>query len=253
MTIQFDLHGKGVFITGSAAGLGRHIATAFHELGATVAINDPSGEAVDQAIHEMGGGLRLIAAPGDLARVADVERIVQAAIGELKQLDVLVCVSTAGSICAVDDITEEFWQQALARSAKAAFFTAQACVPALRATRGSIVNVASVVGLVGGPPGAVTYATASGAIVQMTRMMALELAGEGIRVNTFCPAWGEMDSPRDGALMTKYIAERSPLGRGAKPDECAAAVLYLAASLAGCTTGATLVADGGIVSGHYVG
>lgn len=134
---------------------------------------------------------------------------------------------------------------------KKAFFTTQACVLALRATRGAVVQVASTVGLVGGPAGAVGYATASGATVQMTRMMALELAAEGIRVNAVCPAWADAGGPA-ADVFAEYIKKRSPLGRIATPDECAAAVLYLSAPLSGYTTGATLVVDGGIASGHYV-
>ena len=87
----------------------------------------------------------------------------------------------------------------------------------------------------------------------MARMMALELAAEGIRVNALCPAWAEADSPAGAAVLADYIRKRSPLGRVATADECAAAVLYLAAPFSAYTTGATLVADGGVASGHYVG
>jgi NAD(P)-dependent dehydrogenase (short-subunit alcohol dehydrogenase family) len=118
------------------------------------------------------------------------------------------------------------------------------------------VNVASVVGLLGGPPGAAVYSTAKGAMAHMSRMMALELAGDGVRVNTFCPGW--VDPPaRDSGLqavgdeaLDTYISQRSPLQRTATMDECADAVVYLA--VASYTTGATLVADGGLTSGHYL-
>jgi NAD(P)-dependent dehydrogenase (short-subunit alcohol dehydrogenase family) len=82
-------------------------------------------------------------------------------------------------------------------------------------------------------------------------MMALELASEGIRVNVVCPAWADAEGPA-ASVFTEYIEKRSPLGRISTPDECAAAVLYLSAPFSGCTTGATLVADGGIASGHYI-
>ena len=250
MPIQFDFSGKGVFITDSATGLGRRIAEAFHELGANVAIHDPSAVQVEKTVRELGGS-RLVAAPGDLAKTANVEGIVQKAISGLGRLDVLVCCAVQGSLCAVDRISEEDFGRVMGANAKKAFFTTQTCVPALRATRGAVVHVASMIGLVGGPTGAVGYATSSGATVQMSRMMALELATEGIRVNVVCPAWAEAQGPA-AAVFADYIKKRSPLGRIATLDECAAAVLYLAAPFSGYTTGATLVADGGITSGHYV-
>ena len=253
MPIQFDFSGKGVFVTDSATGLGQRIAGAFHELGANVAIHDASPVRVEKAIRELGGGSRLVAAPGDLAKTADVEGIVQKAISDLGRLDVLVCCAMQGSLCAVDRISEEDFGRVMGANTKKAFFTTQACVPALRATHGAVVHVASTIGLVGGPAGAVGYATASGATVQMTRMMALELAADGIRVNAVCPAWAETDDSKAAPVFADYITKRSPLGRIATPGECAAAVLYLAAPFAGYTTGATLVADGGIASGHYVG
>jgi 3-oxoacyl-[acyl-carrier protein] reductase len=250
MPIQFDFTGKGVFVTDSATGLGRHIAEAFHELGANVAIQHESTVAVEKTIREL-GGLRLVAAPGDLKKTANVGAIVQKAITDLGRLDVLVCCAMQQSLCTIDKISEEHFGQVIDANTKQAFFTTQACVPALRSTRGSVVHVASTIGLVGGPTGTVGYATASGATVQMTRMMALELASEGIRVNVVCPAWADAEGPA-ASVFTEYIEKRSPLGRISTPDECAAAVLYLSAPFSGCTTGATLVADGGIASGHYI-
>jgi len=252
MAIQFDFSGEGVFVTDSSRGLGRHIARAFHALGAKVAIHDKSPVEAEKAVRELGGGARLLAAPGDLTKTANIAGITEKAIHSLGRLDVLVCCALQGSLCAVDRLSEDDFAQAMGTNTKKAFFTTQHCVPALRATRGVVVHVASTIGLVGGPTGAVGYATASGATVQMTRMMALELAAEGIRVNAVCPAWVEADSPAADTVYAEYIKTRSPLGRLATPDECAAAVLYLAAPFSGFTVGATLVADGGIASGHYV-
>jgi NAD(P)-dependent dehydrogenase (short-subunit alcohol dehydrogenase family) len=253
MPIQFDFSGKGVLVTESAAGLGRHIARAFHELGATVAIHDASATQAATAVRELGGGARLVAAAGDLARTSDVAGIVGKAVRDLGRLDVLVCLAMHGSRCAFERLDEGGFERAMAVNTKKAFFTTQACVPALRATRGSVVHVASTVGLVGGPAGAVAYATASGATVQMTRMMALELATDGIRVNVVCQTSAESSDPAATTAFADYVRTRSPLGRTGTADECAAAVLYLAAPLSGYTIGTTLVADGGIASGHYVG
>jgi NAD(P)-dependent dehydrogenase (short-subunit alcohol dehydrogenase family) len=257
MTMQLDYRGKCVFVTDSTSGLGRRMAESFHGLGATVAINGPSTDSVQRAIKEMGGGSRLISAPADLTRISEIRSTVERAIAAMTRLDVLVCSTARGDLCRIDNVTAEYWEAALAVNLKAAFFTAQACAPALKSSKGCIVNVASVIGLLGGPPGAAVYSAAKGAMVHMSRMMALELAGYGVRVNTFCPGWVDPRAAGPGVdvagneALDAYIARRSPLQRTATMEECADAVLYLAASAASYTTGATLLADGGLTSGHY--
>jgi len=278
MTIRFDFRDKGVFVTDSAAGLGRHIAEAFHALGAKVAIHGASAAEVEAAIRELGGGARLVPVAGDLSNLAKLPKLVGDALAALGRLDVLVCLGTKASLRPVEQIDTAYFEQVMGRNTKQAFFVTQACVPALRSTRGAVVHVASAVGLVGGPHGAVGYATASGAMAQMARMMALELANDGIRVNELCPAWAEAsgavasgrtgdagaaspgaraagadDSGNAAAAYAEFFATRSPLHRAQTPQEVAAAVLYLAAPFSGYTTGAVVAADGGISSGHYVG
>lgn len=252
MPIQFDFRDRRVFVTDAAAGLGRCIAGAFHDLGAKVAIHGPSEAAIAASIRDLGGGPRLIAAPGDLATTANVAAVVGGAITALGGLDVLVCCATEASLCDLEHIDEANFTRVMSVNTKKALFVTQASVPALRATRGAVVYVASTIGLVGGPRGAVGYATASGATIQMARMTALELASDGIRVNAVCPAWVDADDAATASVFDSFIRKRSPLGRLEKPDEIAAAVLYLAAPFAGYTTGSTLVADGAIASGHYV-
>lgn len=253
MTLQLDFSNKGVLVSHSATGMGRHIAAAFHGLGASVALHDSCVATVDEALRELGGGPRLKAAPGNLSDAAGIKSVVGKAIADLGRLDVVVCLGTKASLRAIDQIDEAYFEQVMGENTKQGFFLTQACVPALRATRGSVVQVASTVGLVGGPKGAVGYATASGAIIQMTRMMALELASDGIRVNAVCPASAEARDPDAAASYQAFFSRRSLLGRCAEADEVATAVLYLATPLSGSTTGATLVVDGGIASGHYVG
>ncbi len=253
MPIQFEFRDKNIFVTDAASGLGQCIAKAFHDLGAKVAIHGPTEGAVISAIRDLGGGPRLVAAPGDLATTANVAGVVGRAIEALGSLDVLVCCSTEVTLCSLDRLDDAAFTHVMGVNTKKAFFVTQAAVPALRATRGSVVQVASTIGLVGGPRGAVGYATASGATIQMARMMALELAPDGIRVNAVCPALVDADDAASASAIESFVRKRSPLGRLETPEEVASAVLYLAAPFAAYTTGSTLVADGAISSGHYVG
>jgi NAD(P)-dependent dehydrogenase (short-subunit alcohol dehydrogenase family) len=205
----------------------------------------------------MGGGDRLISAPGDLSSVTAIGNTVGAILRAMGGLDVLINNAGRGDDCLIDNATEEYWERMLALNLKAAFFTAQACVPALKLSRGCIVNVSSGLGIMGGPPGTAVYSTTKSAVVQMTRMMSLELSGDGVRVNTIIPGW--IDTPmirRENALagddaLLKYIESTCPMGRIGTVEECAGAILYLAAPFASYTTGATLCADGGLTSGHY--
>ena len=256
MGMQLDFAGKRVLVTGSTKGIGRGAAEGFHELGARVAINGRSVETVAQAIEEMGGGERLIAAPGDLSSVAGVNKTVSAAIAELGGLDVLVNNAGRGDDRPIDGIDEDYWQMMIDLNLKGAFFTAQACVPALKESRGNIINIASMMGVMGGPEGLIVYCTTKGAMIQMTRMMALDLSRDGVRVNNLCPGWidtpmiqNENEIAGNDALLN-YINADCPLGRIGHVDETTGAILYFASQNAGYTTGATLVADGGISEGR---
>jgi NAD(P)-dependent dehydrogenase (short-subunit alcohol dehydrogenase family) len=253
---QLNFSGKRVLVTGSTKGIGGGAAEGFHELGASVAINGRSAETVAQAIEEMGGGDRLIAAPGNLSSVAGIKQTVPKAIADLGGLDVLVNNAGRGDDCLIDDIDEAYWDSMLDLNLKGAFFMVQSCLSALKESRGSIINVASAAGITGSGAGMLVYATTKGAVVQMTRMMALDLSRDGVRVNNLCPGWidtpmiqNENDIAGDDALY-KYIDRRVPLGRIGTVEECAGAILYLASPDAGYTTGATLVNDGGIAMGH---
>lgn len=256
MTNLFNFNGQRVLVTGSTLGIGRAAAEAFLASGAIVAVNGRTAESVDRTVRDLGGGPRLVAAPGDLSNSAERRRTVAKALTDLGGLDVLVNNAGRGDDCVVDNVTEDYWQRMLDLNLKAAFFTAQQCIPELRKSRGNILNVSSILGLIAGPAGSTVYATTKGALVQMTRMMALALAGDGVRVNALCPGW--IDTPmiqRDNAAagddaLYKYIAGVVPMGRVGMPAETVGAMLYLAASSSSYTTGAILSADGGLASGH---
>lgn len=256
MKFQFDFSGKKVFVTGSTMGIGYGAAEAFHQLGATVAVNGRSADGVQQAIRQLGGGKRLVAAHGDLSRAAERKATVARALDAMGGLDVLVNNAGRGDDALIDQVTEEYWEKMLDLNLKAVFFTTQACLPALRQSRGCVINVSSVAGVMGVPPGTSVYAATKAGVVQMTRMLALNLAKEGVRVNALCPGW--IDTPmirRDNEKigdngLINYINESVPMGRIGTVDECTGAMLYLAAPFASYTTGSVLVADGCLSAGH---
>jgi 3-oxoacyl-[acyl-carrier protein] reductase len=235
--MRLDFTGKRVFVADSAAGIGRRVAEEFHALGASVAVNGATAQSVAQAIDAMGGGKRLIAAPGALNSFARVQEVVPKAIEALGGLDVLVNSGGTADLCTIDKLTEAYFNNHVAADVKGAFFTAQACQPALTRTKGAIVNVASVLGAIGGPPGISVFSATQGSIIQMTRMMALALARDGIRVNTLCHG------------LHDYVVAENPLKRAGTAEDCVGAILYLAGPHAAFTTGSMLTVDGGISSG----
>lgn len=245
MSLKWDFAGKRVLVTEGTLATAAAAAQAFHDLGATVAVNARTAAQVDQLIQALGGGPRLIGAPGDITTSSGRRQAVQSALDGLGGLDVLVNCPDRVEVARVDDIEESHWQQMLDTNVKAVFFVTQACLPALKASKGSIVNVASSVGLVAGPAGTGAYSAAKGAVVQMTRMLALHLAHEGVRANVVCPGW--IDA---GKSALSAMGDSTPVGRAGTADECAGAILYLAAPFSGFTTGSVLTADGGFSAGR---
>jgi NAD(P)-dependent dehydrogenase (short-subunit alcohol dehydrogenase family) len=244
-----DFTGKKILITGSTMGIGRAAAEMFLEAGATVAINGRKASAVDQAIREL-GGKRMIAAPGDVATVAGCRGIVNAALQGLGGLDVLV--NNAG-ICPLAypmDVTEEHWDQVMAVNLRATMFCTKFALPALRQSKGNIVMVASAGGLSAGPTDSFVYAISKGALINMTRTLALELVADGIRINAVCP--GYIDTPMvqaeneaTGGQIYEFIKRSVPMGRIGTLRECASGIVYLASDDAGYMTGSVFVNDGG--------
>jgi NAD(P)-dependent dehydrogenase (short-subunit alcohol dehydrogenase family) len=256
-TMELDFRGKRVLVTGSTMGIGRGIAEAFHQAGATVAINGRSRDSVANAITAMGAD-RLVAAPGDFSSSAQRNAALEKLLRELGGLDILVNNAGGGDDCPIDTITEAYWENVVALNLKGAFFATQTCLPALRASRGCIINVSSGLGVIAGFAGTIVYCMTKSAMLQMTKSMAFELAADGVRVNSLVPGWTdtpmirrENEKAGDNVLID-YINYTTPAGRAGTVEECAGAALYLAAPFASFTTGAALVVDGGLTAGRYI-
>ncbi len=252
------LSGRAALITGGASGIGRAIAALFARAGAAVAVVDrdeAGGSAAARAIADVPGG-RAIFVRADVTRDADCGAAVDKTLAAFGRLDVLV--NNAGVIrrAAVPDTSDEDWDRTLAVNVKAVYLMCRRVIPIMvRAGCGAIVNTASNWGLAGGAKAA-AYCASKGAVVLLTKAMAIDHGRQKIRVNCVCP--GDVDTPmlrgeaaQLGEPVEAFLAESAanPLGRVARPEDVARAALYLASDESSFVTGAALVVDGGFSAG----
>lgn len=243
---------KVALITGGSRGIGLAAAQALAAEGASVVLFARDA-AVGQASASTIAGAHFLR--GDVTRAADCQQAVAETIHLHGRLDVLVnCAGIIYRNRTVEQTSEEEWDRTFDINVKGAFLMCKYALPGLRQTKGSIVNVSSYVGLVGFA-GASAYAASKAALLNLTRSMALDHAAEGLRVNAVCPgsvetdmihaAWQELG---DVEQARRLWAQKHPLGRIARPEEVARAILFLASSEASFITGAALAVDGGLTA-----
>ena len=248
---------KVALITGAASGIGRATALLFAREGAAVALadlNTDAGQRVADEIAQSGG--RAFFETIDVTRAADCQRLVERAIREFDRIDILF--NNAGIIrrATILDLSEEDWDRVMAVNVKSIYLLSREVIPHMqKAGGGTIINTASGWGLTGGAKAAV-YCASKGAVVLLTKAMAVDHGPQHIRVNCICPGdtdtgmWRE-EARQLGEESSRFLAEaaKRPLGRVGTPEEIAQAALYLASDASSFVTGTALVVDGGGLAG----
>lgn len=237
-----NLHGAGVLVTGGAQRLGRAIALGLGRAGANVMIHyHRSAEQAQAVVAELRAlGIEAAAVQGDLARVADAERVADAAIAQWGKLNLLVNNAGIWGRTPLGTVSAEQWDELLATNVRGAFFIAQRAASALRETQGAIVNIADV-GALRPWRNYTPYLVSKGAVVTLTETLAKDLA-PNVRVNAVAP--GPVLLPDHWtAEQAEKTAQSVLLGRVGRPEDIADAVLFLAR--ADYITGVILPVDGG--------
>lgn len=240
-----DLIGKTALVTGGNKGIGREIASALSARGATVVVNYPHESARPEGLDALPGAVAIRA---DIGKVAEIEAMFAEVAARHGGVDILVNNAGIFPRATVLDLTEAVWDAVHDVNLKGAFFTAQAAARQMvdRGVPGRIVNIASNAALQPEALGA-HYAATKAGIVALTKSLALGLAPHGIRVNAVAPGLTDTDQPRAGLSEAEIGAWRArvPLGRIARPDDVARAVVYLASDWSEYVTGQTLFVTGG--------
>jgi NAD(P)-dependent dehydrogenase (short-subunit alcohol dehydrogenase family) len=252
-----QLAGKVALITGGASGIGRASALLFAREGAAIALADlnaDGGQHVADEINQAGGSAFFERV--DVTQAADCRRLLERTIREFGRIDILF--NNAGIIrrATVLDLSEDDWDRVMAVNVKSVYLLSREVIPHMqKAGGGTIINTASGWGLAGGAKAAV-YCASKGAVVLLTKAMAIDHGSQKIRVNCICPGDTNTGMLREEAQQLgeenrRFLAEsaKRPLGRVGTPDEIAQAALYLASDASSFVTGAALVVDGGGLAG----
>jgi NAD(P)-dependent dehydrogenase (short-subunit alcohol dehydrogenase family) len=256
------LDGKVCFVTGGASGMGKMAAAMFCAEGARVAVVDVNGDACEAAAksarQQVTGNGDAFAVACDVTKEAQVKQAVASTVQQYGELHVLY--NNAGIMMAEDhsvvDTEEWVWDRTIAVNLKGIFLCCKYGIPEIiRSGGGSVINIASFVALVGCSVPQDAYTASKGAVLALTKSLAVQFAHQGVRSNAICP--GPIETP----LLTEWLLKdpeakrvrlaRNPTGRFGKPEDIVQAGIFLASDESQWTNGATLVIDGGITSNYF--
>lgn len=247
---------KVAIITGAGTGIGRAIALAFAREGAKLVLVGRRKEILESVEREVGKDQGIaVALSADISRTQDIKRVITQAVFQFGAIDVLVNNAGLLHIGTAEQITEKQWDETFNINVRGLWLFSRAVLPEFRKTgEGSIINIASVLGI-NGARNRAAYAASKGAVVLLTKCMAIDHGQENIRVNAICPSFVETDltaevirkAPNPEAVRRERISVH-PIGRLGKPEDIAGLAVFLASDESSWVTGAALPVDGGYLS-----
>jgi len=245
----FSLDGQVAVVTGASSGLGRRFARVLHGAGATVVVAARRADRLDELAAELGD--RVVVVPADMADDDSVIALAEAAEAVAGHVDVLVNNAGVGGTTPAELETMERWRSTMAVNLDGLFLLSQQVgIGMIERGHGSIVNIASILGLVGSAPiKQAAYCASKGAVVNLTRELGAQWGRKGVRVNAIAPGWfmsemTEQDMFGDDSSM-EFIRRNAPMGRAGGEHELDGALLFLASNASTYVTGQTIAVDGG--------
>jgi NAD(P)-dependent dehydrogenase (short-subunit alcohol dehydrogenase family) len=247
------LENKTAIITGAGSGIGRACAIALAREGAKVTLVGRRLDRLDEVAREIGDSALVVAA--DVSKNMEIDRAIERTVERFGGIDVLLNNAGVLHMGTVEEITEEQWDETFRVNVRGLWLLSRAVLPYLRkAGGGSIINMASVLGI-NGARNRASYSPSKGAVVLLTKCMAIDHGHEHIRVNAICPSFVETDLTaavvRNSPDPRKVRAERvavHPIGRLGQPEDIAGLAVYLASDESSWVTGATFPVDGGYLA-----
>jgi 3-oxoacyl-[acyl-carrier protein] reductase len=249
--MQIDLSGRVAIVTGASRGIGRAIALELGRCGAAVVVNARSqqgaAEAVRDEILALGTTQQVATIHADVAQPADVERLVKQTQAAFGAIDIVVNNAGITRDNLLLRMKDDEWDAVIDTNLRGVYLLTKAVLrPMMKARRGRIINVTSVVGLTGNA-GQANYAAAKAGLIGFTKSVAREMASRGITANAIAPGWIETDITKNLSDEIKNAALAAiPLGRLGQPNDVAGMVAFLASDAAAYITGQTIAIDGGM-------